>query len=221
MTDAGERNAVSSAARRSRTVRRGPAHPGAARSTRKTDLPSLDMPAPAMIRIRSLALRASVLAVAWWVLAQGHPDSLWVGVPVIVGAAAASMYLAPPGPASRLRAGALARLAIYFLWHSLRGGVDVALRALNPRLPLAPALLEYPLRLPPGPARVLLANTVSLMPGTLSATLWEDVLCVHVLDRRQPVATELRTLEARVAEAFGLSADPPPTARNTGDGVTG
>jgi multicomponent Na+:H+ antiporter subunit E len=161
--------------------------------------------------------RAAIFAGLWWILAQGRLDSFWVGVPVILGAAAASLYLAPPGLAPGLRPGPFARLVLHFVSRSLRGGVDVALRALDPRVPLAPALLEYPLRLPSGAARVLLVNAVSLMPGTLSATLREDVLCVHVLDRRQPVEAELRSLEARVAEAFGLSADlrPSPEAQTT------
>lgn len=152
-------------------------------------------------------LRAAIFAGLWWILAEGRPDSLWIGIPVILGAAAASLHLSPPLPAPGLRAGAFGRLVLHFIFHSLRGGVDVALRALDPRLPLAPDLLEYPLRLPSGAARVFLVNMVSLMPGTLSVALREDVLCIHALDRRQPLEAELRSLEARVAEAFGLPAD--------------
>ena len=53
----------------------------------------------------------------------------------------------------------------------LKGGVYVAWRAFDPRMPITPELIEYPLRLPPGLPRVILVNMVSLLPGTLSAEL--------------------------------------------------
>ena len=88
---------------------------------------------------------------------------------------------------------------------SLRGGVDVALRALHPRLPLAPALLAYDLRLAPGLARIFMVNVVSLLPGTLSADLSGSGLSVHVLDRNLPVQHQLQALEQQVAMLFGVS----------------
>ncbi|MGA9819917.1 MAG: hypothetical protein WBQ54_23770, partial [Pseudolabrys sp.] len=39
-----------------------------------------------------------------------------------------------------------------FLYQSIVAGVDVALRALNPRLPLQPGFVIYPMRLPPSAA---------------------------------------------------------------------
>jgi multicomponent Na+:H+ antiporter subunit E len=99
----------------------------------------------------------------------------------------------------------MARFLPFFLWQSLRGGIDVARRALHPRLPLAPLLLDYPLRLPDGPACTFLANTVSLLPGTLSADLENGCLTVHVLDGSQPdVSAELQSLEALIADLFGV-----------------
>jgi multicomponent Na+:H+ antiporter subunit E len=158
----------------------------------------------------TILLRVLVLVAAWVVLTEGQLASLWVGVPVIVVALAASRRLAAQGVAAELRLAGLARFAVYFVAHSLRGGFDVAMRALDPRLPLAPALLEYPLRLPRGPARVFLANATSLMPGTLSTALEADRLCIHVLDQRAPVVAQLRVLEARVARLYGVALAPPP-----------
>jgi multicomponent Na+:H+ antiporter subunit E len=102
----------------------------------------------------------------------------------------------------------LFRFLPVFLWGSLRGGMDVALRAIHPRLPLAPALQDYPLRIPDGPGRVLLIDVISLMPGTLSADLRGDTLAVHVLDGRQPVLPKIQALEERAAALFGLTLEP-------------
>ncbi len=93
----------------------------------------------------------------------------------------------------------------FFLINSLLGGADVAWRALHPDLPIAPDLLKYLLRLPPGLPRVFMANTVSLLPGTLSAALDQNILRIHVLDSRRDVLAELEALEQRVARMFGTS----------------
>ena len=125
-----------------------------------------------------------------------------VGAPVVVVAALASMSLLPG--ASWSLPGIL-RFVPFFLWHSLRGGVDVAGRALHPRLPIAPGLLEHQWRLPAGLPRVLMANTVSMLPGTLSTELDEQCLHVHVLDLNGAFESELLLIETRVARIFGLN----------------
>lgn len=69
---------------------------------------------------------------------------------------------------------------------------------------LNPGLLRYELRIAPGTARVFFVNTVSLLPGTLSADLREDCLWVHVIDASQENYAHLRLLEDRVADLFAL-----------------
>jgi multicomponent Na+:H+ antiporter subunit E len=128
-------------------------------------------------------------------------NSWLVGAPVVVFAALASGALLP-GVSWSLPG--IVRFVPFFLWHSLHGGVDVARRALHPRLPIAPGLLDHRWRLPPGLPRVFMANTVSMLPGTLSAELDEEFLRVHVLDQTGTFASELALIEARVARLFGL-----------------
>lgn len=99
----------------------------------------------------------------------------------------------------------LFRFVPFFLWRSLKGGIDVARCALNPKLPLAPTLREYSFRLPPGPAQVFMANTVTLFPGTLSVDIGDARLLVHVLDEKGRFEAELDILERRVADLFGLT----------------
>jgi multicomponent Na+:H+ antiporter subunit E len=125
---------------------------------------------------------------------------------VSVGAAlAASLYLAPPGQ-GRLSSAGLLDFAGFFLVQSFKGGTQVAVRAFRPRMDLAPALMEVPVTLPEGLARVLLVNTLNLLPGTVSVRLEGDRLYLHVLDERWPVAEEVRETEARIARMLGPSA---------------
>ncbi len=146
-------------------------------------------------------LRAVLFALMWWILTDGAMDSWLVGAPVVLFATLVSVVLLPPFSWSLT---GIVRFIPFFLWHSLRGGVDVARRALHPRLPISPGLFDHKWRLPPGLPRVFMANTVSLLPGILSTELDEEHLRVHVLDDTSDFAEELTVLEKQVARVFGL-----------------
>ncbi len=146
--------------------------------------------------------RTLVFALLWWILTQGAINSWLVGVPVVLLAVLASGWLLPAIPWSLP---GIVGFVPFFLWRSLYGGVDVARRALHPKLPISPGLFDYRWRLPPGLPRVFMANTVSLLPGTLSAELGQEHLRVHVLDQSGDFIPELSVVEERVARLFGLS----------------
>jgi multicomponent Na+:H+ antiporter subunit E len=148
----------------------------------------------------TIVSRTLLFSIMWWALTGGVAASWWIGVPAVVLAVVASIVLLPPVP---LVWPEVLKFAPFFLWHSLLGGADVASRAFHPRMPIAPAVIVYPLRLPPGPPQVILANIISLLPGTLSAALDGQVLKVHVLDSRGDLMAELMVLEQRVARMCG------------------
>ena len=150
---------------------------------------------------RRYAFRAVLFALLWWILTEGAMNSWVVGVPTVVFAVFASGALLPRVSWSL---SGIAGFIPFFLWRSLYGGVDVARRALHPRLPISPGLIDHRWRLPPGLPRVFMANTVSLLPGTLSAELDEEYLRVHVLDQTSTIDSELTMIEMRVAKLFGL-----------------
>jgi len=130
-----------------------------------------------------------------------------IGIPAVGVATWASAWLTPTA-AWRWSPVGTARFAGFFIAHSAWGGMDVAWRALHPRLPLAPGFQTLRLRLPPGTARVFLVNVVSLLPGTLGAGLQGDTLTLHVVDTTAPVERNLRKVEERVAAMFRLSLEP-------------
>lgn len=146
-----------------------------------------------------MALRVLLFAALWGILSGGQGWAF--GVPVVLLAAAVSCLLMP---ASRLSLPGLARFVPYFAWNSLRGGIDVASRAVHPQMPIEPALLSYEVRLDDAVARVVMANVVTLLPGTLSADLRGHTLVVHVLNASGPFPDAFERLERRVADLFGL-----------------
>jgi len=148
--------------------------------------------------------RALLFSLLWWALTDGAAGSWWIDAPAVVGALIISVTLVPPlGLVWREVIG----FVCFFLWHSLKGGADVAWRAFHRRMPITPELIEYPLRLPPGLSRAILVNTVSLLPGTLRAEPGGQVLKVHVLDSQGDFLVELEALEQRVGCMFRGASD--------------
>jgi multicomponent Na+:H+ antiporter subunit E len=151
----------------------------------------------------SLWPSAAWLAGLWWLLTGGAAGSWLVGVPAVLGAA--WVLRRPDAHVPRLRLLALPRFVPWFLWASLKGGLDVAARVLRPRLAITPQLVAYPLTLADERPRVAFVALVSLLPGTLSARLDGDTLHVHTLVPLAGLADELADLEARVAGLMGVS----------------
>lgn len=153
-----------------------------------------------------LAERFVVFSVLWWVLSEGDVSSWVFGVPFSLLAVAATFRLTPER-GWHVRPVGLVLFIAYFGWESVKGGVDVALRAMRPSMPINPGFVSFDVRLPTESSRVLLADTVSLLPGTLSSGFEGRTLVLHVLDCRLPVVDDVRRVEERIARALGLTLD--------------
>lgn len=153
----------------------------------------------------SLWWRLLLFAGLWWVLAEGRNDAWLPGGAVVLAAAWASVRLGRPASVSISLTG-LAGFLRFFLWSSIRGGIQVADMALRGPTALRPALIELSVNLPPGGERVLLVNTLSLMPGSVGVDLQGATLQLHVLDAGLPVVTDVQALEAAIGRLFGRAA---------------
>ncbi|HET6497930.1 MAG TPA: Na+/H+ antiporter subunit E [Coriobacteriia bacterium] len=151
--------------------------------------------------------RAAVFSVAWLAVSQADPAGFGFGAAFVALATAASLLLTPSHD-WRVRPSGLLRYLAFFLHRSLVSGIDVGLRALRPSMPLDPEFVRYRTRLGPEYARVLFANTVSMLPGTLSAGFEGDWFVSHVLDCHPSVDRDLREVEERIAHLFGLTLEP-------------
>lgn len=139
---------------------------------------------------------------ALWVVLMGWaPGQLLFGAVTAVVAAWVSLKLLPAGTL-RIRPGPLLALLPRFLWQSVVAGVDVARRAFDPRLPLAPGFVIYRSRVAPGMARTAFTSYSSLLPGTVPCGEVEGGVVYHCLDVSQPIAEQLGTEEARLLAAI-------------------
>ncbi|MGS4944881.1 Na+/H+ antiporter subunit E [Meridianimarinicoccus sp. RP-17] len=172
------------------------------------EAPEAQRPPPHNLRWRGPAITAGAMAAIWAMLLGDQPGSWLLGAPAILGgvALAASVPAAPAGPGQRLRLspGGALRFAGWFARQSVLGASDVAWRACQPRLPIAPGFRTHVTGLPPGAPRTLLANCITLLPGTLTADIDGARLTIHMLDRTQDLDADLGALEHRVAAIWAL-----------------
>ena len=85
-----------------------------------------------------------------------------------------------------------------FLWELIKANVHMAYLVLHPRLPIKPAILRVPVPLKRDISKVVVANSITLTPGTLSVDVRDDSVYVHCVD---PSEEELSN-PALVAEKF-------------------
>lgn len=153
---------------------------------------------------RSAAMRAALFTVCWLAIIELDPSIVPFGLAAVPVATAVSLLMTG-GPGSRAprprQVVAGIALAVWVLWRSVVGGVDVARRALTiPRPDIAPYWTEYRVSLESTAARVAFALIANLAPGTLTASLEGDRLDVHVISPDIGVEDSLASLERRLAE---------------------
>jgi multicomponent Na+:H+ antiporter subunit E len=148
---------------------------------------------------RGLVWRLFAFSVLWWAIAETRPLALPFAAVGVLGAALASVALRPP---LRWRRVATLRLVGFFALEAVRAGTDVARRALDPRVRVRPSFVDYEMESVDLYQQVLLANLLSLMPGTLTCELDGRFLRVHVLTPRGDAVEKIAEVERRVRAAL-------------------
>lgn len=146
------------------------------------------------------------LAVIWLIIAGLEPSSWIIGVPALLFATWSTMALTRnnlPTDRPGIRLGGLLLFMPFFVIESVRGGLDVAARVMRPRLRINPGFQSYEIRLTDPIARVVFLDSISLLPGTLSADLRDGVVKVHALDASSDLTPALLRLERLVGRMFG------------------
>lgn len=157
----------------------------------------------------TLVLLVLALAIAWAAITGN-----FTGINLLFGAGVASVAVlllrqsfAPPVILKRLRR--IAALTLLFLRELIVSAVRVAIVVLTPdlRSTLRPAIIAFPLTVKSDAEITLLANLITLTPGTLTVDVAEDrsVLYVHALtleSREALIADIAGGFEARIREVY-------------------
>lgn len=66
-----------------------------------------------------------------------------------------------------------------FVWYMVKANIDVAYRALHPERPIKPGIVKIRTSLKTDIARVFLANSITLTPGTMTCEIDGDIFYIH------------------------------------------
>ncbi len=64
----------------------------------------------------------------------------------------------------------------------VKANIDVAKRVLNPSLPINPGIVKVPTEIKNEYGKLILANSITLTPGTISIDADDDCIYVHCID---------------------------------------
>jgi multicomponent Na+:H+ antiporter subunit E len=66
-----------------------------------------------------------------------------------------------------------------FIWECIKANLDVAYRVLHPAMPIRPGIVKLKTTLKSDLAKTLLANSITMTPGTISVDILDDNLYIH------------------------------------------
>ena len=137
--------------------------------------------------------------ILWLLLAASlNPDELIAGL--LVALAAAAFSAERPAIFSGIRFSILMpvhilRYLLAFLLALVRANLDMAKRVLSPRMHLRPQIVQVKTALQSDLGKLVLANSITLTPGTLSVDVIEDLIMVHWIEAPQDIDLESATRE--------------------------
>jgi len=152
-------------------------------------------------------LGAVLLALAWAAVTGSFTfPNLTFGL--VLGCLTLYLVREQRGPVrSAVRAGKVLSLALLFVKELILSAWRVARLVVSPRMELSPGIFAYPLKVDRDFEITLLANLITLTPGTLSVDVSDDrrVLYVHAIDCSDAEAAikDIETgFERKILEAF-------------------
>lgn len=148
------------------------------------------------------ALAWNLLLALVWVLLTGS----FTGGNFLVGFGFGYLILAFATPSGRYtrKVPQVLRFALLFLWDLVKANLRVAYDVVTPTHRMRPAVIGIPLELESDGAITLLANLITVTPGTLTLDISPDrrTLYIHAMymDDEATLRAEIKALEQRIRE---------------------
>lgn len=148
-----------------------------------------------------------------WVVLSGKLDGFHLGIgavtAVLVARLARNLITLPPAVGGSLdhplKNVAWLRMATYvpwLAWQIALSSVQIARVVFDPKLPIQPRVVSFRSDLPHTLARLTLAHSITLTPGTVTLDVDDDEFVVHALTRDAADEIDRGTMEQAVHPLF-------------------
>jgi multicomponent Na+:H+ antiporter subunit E len=101
----------------------------------------------------------------------------------------------------------------WLLFQIVVANLQVTYQILHPRMPVSPRLLLFHTTLRTEPAQILLAQSITLTPGTITVDVDQGEFLVHTLAGTASQILSEGGIQQRIARAFGEPSHPIPSSR--------
>jgi len=162
--------------------------------------------------LRNTIIQAALLAI-FWLLLSGHYDLMHLSfgifsvllVLLINYPLRRRLFAIEEERSASLSLSRLLRLSFYIpwlIWQIVIASLQVAGVVLHPKCPIDPALLRFKTKLRNVSSKVILANSITLTPGTITLEIEEDEFLVHALMDVSSTGIIDGTLPGQVARLY-------------------
>ena len=162
--------------------------------------------------LRNTIIQAALLMI-FWLLLSGHYDLMHITfgifslilVMLINYPLRRRLFAMEEERSATLSFSRLLRLSFYIPWLLVQivvASVQVAFVVLHPKCPIDPALLRFKTSLRNVSSKVILANSITLTPGTITLQIEEDEFLVHCLMDISSTGIIDGTLPGQVAKLY-------------------
>ena len=163
-------------------------------------------------------LFSTVVLFLLWLILSGKSHPLHVGLGLVSAFGVAWLNASTECCPRRFL---LFRVVWYLIWLSgriMRSGLHMTALILHPDLPIAPRLIHYRTNLQQRAAVVLLGNSITLTPGTITAEVNDGELVVHTSDGDAGQDLTSQRFEHQLTRVFGPPPVPPPPSPGQSQG---
>jgi multicomponent Na+:H+ antiporter subunit E len=163
----------------------------------------------------------ALLLFAFWVVLSGKFDAFHLGIgaasAVCIALGTQPLLLRAPAivpddrhPLTAISWGRFFLYVPWLAWQVVLSSLQVAWLVLHPKMPISPCIVQFDTPLPHELARLTLANSITLTPGTITLDVQGDTFIVHALTTSSAVELTPRTgqgrMQHRVAFLYRASA---------------
>ena len=151
-----------------------------------------------------------IILYSFWILLSGHFDFLHLFLGILCSLAVAFFSLdfligESDIKAVFTKAGRFLRYLPWLFYEIAIANLDLAYRTLHPKMPIDPQIIKFRTDLETDIGMVILANSITLTPGTVTVDIVEGEYIVHAISSKSAERLLQGKFQARVKQIEGRS----------------